>query len=68
MQCGFTPQYKELGELYNRYSGKGLVVLGFPCNQFGAGPTSGYAAISELMPCFREHFELHPGLDVGENI
>jgi glutathione peroxidase len=34
-QCGFTPQYKGLQELYDRYASKGLVVLGFPCNQFG---------------------------------
>jgi glutathione peroxidase len=34
-QCGFTPQYKELGQLYNKYSGQGFVILGFPCNQFG---------------------------------
>ena len=32
-QCGFTPQYKELAELDNRYRSKGLVILGFPCNQ-----------------------------------
>ena len=34
-QCGFTPQYKGLEELYKRYKDRGLVVLGFPCNQFG---------------------------------
>ena len=34
--CGFTPQYKGLQALYERYAAKGLVVLGFPCNQFGA--------------------------------
>ncbi|ANB57152.1 glutathione peroxidase family protein [Anoxybacillus sp. B7M1] len=34
-KCGFTPQYKELQELYDQYRDKGLVVLGFPCNQFG---------------------------------
>jgi len=34
-QCGFTPQYKGLQELYDRYANQGLVVLGFPCNQFG---------------------------------
>jgi len=34
--CGFTPQYAELQGLYSKYSSKGLVVLGFPCNQFGA--------------------------------
>ena len=33
--CGFTPQYKGLEELYLKYQDKGLVVLDFPCNQFG---------------------------------
>ncbi|MEZ4448785.1 MAG: glutathione peroxidase [Nannocystaceae bacterium] len=34
-QCGFTPQYAQLQELYGRYKDKGLVVLGFPSNDFG---------------------------------
>ena len=34
-QCGFTPQYKELQELHQKYHDKGLVILAFPCNQFG---------------------------------
>ena len=34
-KCGFTPQYTGLEELYQRFQGKGLTVLGFPCNQFG---------------------------------
>ena len=34
--CGFTSQYKGLEELYRKYKDKGFVVLGFPCNQFGA--------------------------------
>ena len=33
-KCGFTPQYAGLEALYERYSDRGLVVLGFPCNQF----------------------------------
>ncbi len=34
-QCGFTPQYQGLQALYEQYAGQGLIVLGFPCNQFG---------------------------------
>jgi len=33
--CGFTPQFAGLQELHRQYAGQGLVVLGFPCNQFG---------------------------------
>lgn len=35
-ECGFTPQYTELQQLYDRYHDRGLEVLDFPCNQFGA--------------------------------
>ena len=34
-QCGLTPQFEGLEALHNKYKDKGLVVLGFPCNQFG---------------------------------
>lgn len=34
-KCGFTPQYKDLQKLYEKYNAKGLEILGFPCNQFG---------------------------------
>jgi glutathione peroxidase len=35
-KCGFTPQYRDLEDVYKSYRDKGLVVLGFPCNQFGS--------------------------------
>ncbi|MBI1824287.1 MAG: glutathione peroxidase [Nitrospirae bacterium] len=35
-ECGFTPQYGGLEKLYDKYRVEGLIVLGFPCNQFGA--------------------------------
>ena len=35
-QCGLTPQYAGLQQMYEKYKDKGFVVLGFPCNQFGS--------------------------------
>jgi len=34
-KCGFTPQYKGLEDMFREFRGRGLVVLGFPCDQFG---------------------------------
>lgn len=34
-ECGFTPQYKELEALYEKYKDKNFVIVGFPCNDFG---------------------------------
>lgn len=35
-KCGFTPQYKGLENLYQKHKNNGLIILGFPCNQFGS--------------------------------
>jgi glutathione peroxidase len=43
--CGFTPQYAGLEALYKKYEPRGLTVLGFPCNQFGAQEPSDESAI-----------------------
>ncbi len=46
--CGFTPQYAGLEALWRKYQDRGLVVLGFPCNQFGAQEPGDEAAIGEF--------------------
>ncbi|WP_072929419.1 glutathione peroxidase [Nissabacter archeti] len=45
--CGFTPQYAGLESLYQKYAEKGLVVLGFPCNQFGKQEPGGADDIAQ---------------------
>jgi glutathione peroxidase len=47
-KCGFTPQYKGLENVWQQYKDKGLVVLGFPCNQFGQQEPADEGAISEF--------------------
>jgi glutathione peroxidase len=46
--CGFTPQFAGLEALHTTYGAKGLVVLGFPCNQFGAQDKGSNAEIAEF--------------------
>ncbi len=46
--CGFTPQFAGLEELHQQYGEKGLVVLGFPCNQFGAQDPGENGEIAEF--------------------
>ena len=68
-KCGFTPQYKGLQALYDQYHVRGLEVLGFPCNQFGAqepGENEEIASFCELN--FGVNFPLFDKVDVnGEN-
>ena len=46
--CGFTPQFAGLEELHKTYGAKGLVVLGFPCNQFGSQDKGSNDEIAEF--------------------
>jgi len=54
-ECGFTPQYAGLEALYREYRARGLIVLGFPCNQFG-GQEPGSAA--EIGAFCRERYDV----------
>ncbi|MCL6220346.1 glutathione peroxidase [Zunongwangia pacifica] len=47
-KCGLTPQYEGLEKLYQNYKDKGLVILGFPCNQFGSQEKGSSEEISEF--------------------
>ena len=47
-KCGFTPQYEGLEKLYRTYKDRGLTVLGFPCNQFGAQEPGDAAEIASF--------------------
>ena len=47
-KCGFTPQFAGLEELYEKYKDKGLVILGFPCNQFASQDPGSNEEIQEF--------------------
>jgi len=47
-KCGFTPQYEGLEALHDEFASKGLAVLGFPCNQFGAQEPGDAAEIANF--------------------
>ncbi|MEE2731697.1 MAG: glutathione peroxidase [Pseudomonadota bacterium] len=47
-KCGFTPQFKGLEALYEKYKDKGFEILGFPCNQFGKQDPGSNEQISEF--------------------
>lgn len=47
-RCGFTPQYKGLQALYDKYRDRGFAVLGFPCNQFGSQEPGSEAEIGSF--------------------
>lgn len=47
-KCGLTPQYEGLENLYNKYKDQGLVILGFPCNQFANQESGSSKEIEEF--------------------
>lgn len=65
-KCGFTPQYKGLEQLWQQYKDQGLVVLGFPCNQFGKQEPGNEGAISDFCELnFGVSFPLFKKIDVN---
>ena len=65
-QCGFTPQYEGLQALYEQFKDRGLVVLGFPCNQFGQQEPGDEAEIEQFCTRnFRVTFPMFAKIDVN---
>jgi len=65
-QCGFTPQYQGLQALYDKYASQGLVILGFPCNQFGQQEPDTETAIQSFCETrFGVTFPLFQKIDVN---
>ena len=65
-ECGYTRQYEGLQALFARYEAKGLVVLGFPCNQFGGQEPGSAAEIKQFCSTtFRVTFPLFEKIEVN---
>ena len=65
-KCGFTPQYKGLEDLYQKYKDQGLEVLGFPCNQFGNQEPGSNNEIEEFCTLnYRVTFPMFSKVDVN---
>jgi glutathione peroxidase len=67
--CGFTPQYKALEATYLKYQAQGLVICGFPCNQFGAQEPGSAADIKQFCTAtYNVTFPMFDKIDVnGDN-
>jgi len=68
-KCGFTPQYNELTEIYNKYKDQGFTILDFPCNQFGnQAPGTGEEIKEACRLNFLVEYPIFDKIDVnGEN-
>jgi len=66
--CGFTPQYKELEAIYEKFHDKGFEILDFPCNQFGEQAPGDISEIQEFCTKFNISFQQFDKIEVnGEN-
>jgi glutathione peroxidase len=67
-KCGFTPQYADLQKLYEKYKEQGLVILGFPCNQFGEQEPGTNDAVDTFCQLnYGVTFPLFEKIDVRDN-
>ena len=65
-KCGLTPQYEGLEALHKAYGDKGLAVLGFPCNQFGAQEPGSADDIAEFCQInYGVSFDMHAKIEVN---
>ncbi|BCJ94519.1 glutathione peroxidase [Anaerocolumna cellulosilytica] len=65
-KCGLTPQFKELEELYKKYKDQGLVILGFPCNQFAKQDPAGNDEINSFCQLnYGVSFDMFQKIDVN---
>ena len=68
-ECGFTPQYEDLQTIYDKFKDRGLVILDFPCNQFGGQAPGDISKIHEF--CTSKYSTTFPQFDKvdvnGEN-
>lgn len=68
-ECGFTPQFEGLQELYEKYKDQDFIILGFPCNQFGGQePGNGEEVTQNCKINYGVSFPMHEKINVkGEN-
>ena len=65
-KCGFTPQFEGLESLHQKYQEQGLVILGFPCNQFGGqDPGSNDQILDFCVKNYGVSFPMHAKIDVN---